>query len=376
MRGVAIDRQLGARWLLCAAFTTFALKASAAAIVVAPPIVTAPPVVVTTPPLVITDPTVRVTPAPVDPVTAMAQPGPTASRQAIAASIGSLAQDRINQLITTRVLSSILLGANEQVNGCNCVSAFGAFGSMSGGAHGRYNITDSLTILGGASVSSQRDGGAETRYAPTFAASLRFDPAGFGASRPFFEFGGMISPEERMRYRRPYLTDLGPAQGSGDTTATTSAGFLRAGYIFRMSPRDEFAVAADVSRGWQHVGRYSEAPSAFNRLSALVGSGTDTLNIARIGAQYTRLVTDRIEVTVTAGAAYAFDQQSGLTSVVVAGTPIPKPSLRDVPFFEGGARIGYRVADHAVLDAFVVSATGAQPIGTSVHGGVGLRHDF
>src|SRR3954453_13006169 len=44
---------------------------------------------------------------------------------------GALANQRFNQMITNRVLGTVLLGVNEQVNCSNCVSAFGSAGSFS-----------------------------------------------------------------------------------------------------------------------------------------------------------------------------------------------------------------------------------------------------
>ena len=45
-------------------------------------------------------------------------------------SVTSLAQARLNQLITSRVLGSLLLGANEQVGGCDCGGDFASIGSF------------------------------------------------------------------------------------------------------------------------------------------------------------------------------------------------------------------------------------------------------
>src|SRR3954466_6456378 len=64
-------------------------------------------------------------------------------------SINDLAKQRFNQMITNRVLGTVLLGINEQVNCSDCVSAFGSAGSFSAGIHGRKSITDNLSLLAG-----------------------------------------------------------------------------------------------------------------------------------------------------------------------------------------------------------------------------------
>ena len=52
-------------------------------------------------------------------------------------SIKGVVDQRFNQIITNRVLGTVLLGVNEQVNCSDCVSAFGSAGSFSAGIHGR-----------------------------------------------------------------------------------------------------------------------------------------------------------------------------------------------------------------------------------------------
>ena len=66
-----------------------------------------------------------------------------------ASSINDLANQRFNQMITNRVLGTVLLGVNEQVNCSDCVSAFGSAGSFSAGIHGRKDLTDNLSLLAG-----------------------------------------------------------------------------------------------------------------------------------------------------------------------------------------------------------------------------------
>ena len=52
-------------------------------------------------------------------------------------------------MITHRVLGTVLLGVNEQVNCSDCVSAFGSAGSFSAGIHGRKELTPNLSLLAG-----------------------------------------------------------------------------------------------------------------------------------------------------------------------------------------------------------------------------------
>src|SRR5437016_1185293 len=82
------------------------------------------------------------------------------------ASIGGLANQRFNQMITNRVLGTVLLGVNEQVNCSDCVSAFGSAGSFSAGIHGRKELTNNLSLLAGLAYTQYSEGGYHVTSAP------------------------------------------------------------------------------------------------------------------------------------------------------------------------------------------------------------------
>jgi hypothetical protein len=118
-------------------------------------------------------------------------------------------------LITTRVLGSLLLGANEQVSGCDCGGGFASIGSFSLGAHGRWGLNDSVTLLAGAAFESYYQDGAIVKASPIVAASLRYDPPNWGKSRPFFELGAALSPYIDAAYTRYYTNGSLRRTGSG-----------------------------------------------------------------------------------------------------------------------------------------------------------------
>ncbi len=104
-------------------------------------------------------------------------------------SIDDLAKQRFNQMITNRVLGTVLLGINEQVNCNDCVSAFGSAGSFSAGIHGRKNLTPNLSLLAGIAYTQYSEGGYNVTSAPISAFALRYDFVDWGSSRPFFDIG-------------------------------------------------------------------------------------------------------------------------------------------------------------------------------------------
>jgi hypothetical protein len=79
-------------------------------------------------------------PPPRDPPPQQQAPPPVTGAESSGASINGLADQRFNQMITNRVLGSVLLGVNEQINCHDCVSAFGSAGSFSAGIGGRLGF--------------------------------------------------------------------------------------------------------------------------------------------------------------------------------------------------------------------------------------------
>src|ERR1700716_3530630 len=154
------------------------------------------------------------TPTPIPTPTPTPTPSPSPSPTPTGAdssggSIGNLAKQRFNQMITNQVLGSVLLGINEQVNCTDCVSAFGSAGSFSAGIHRRKNLTANLSPLARLAYTHYSEGGYSVTSAPIGAFALRYDFADWGSSRPFFDIGAILTPYEKIRYRRSYMTSLG-----------------------------------------------------------------------------------------------------------------------------------------------------------------------
>ncbi len=301
---------------------------------------------------------------------------PTSTISDIANSLNNLARSQQSQIITNRILTSILLGATEQINCSNCSSGFGAIGSFALGAHGRWSLSDRLTVMGGFSYNQYSADGVTVNNAPMFAGSLVYDLVDWGRSRPFFEIGGGVTPYEQVRYNRYYPNGLTTGLGSASAIDRNAAIFGRVGWVDRLTPIDEAAVYGDLSRNWMQTGGYTEATGPLNPYPATVQSGVDTLNVARIGAQYTHLFARSFEVNVSAAYAYGFGAGLGSQfNVFDFGTVAPYP-IENSGWVEYGARIGYRVSRRMVIDAFAVGTLGGQPAGNTIHGGLGLRYLF
>ena len=145
----------------------------------------------------------------------------TTSQSQLGSSVNNVAASQQKALITSQVLTSILLGATEQVNCTNCGSGFGSIGSYALGAHGRTSLTPEVTLMGGFSYDEYSAPGMTVTNAPTFAASIVYDPTNFGQSRPFAEVGGGVIPFEQVHYTRiyPYAGESPWGTGTRSTAA-------------------------------------------------------------------------------------------------------------------------------------------------------------
>jgi hypothetical protein len=292
------------------------------------------------------------------------------------ASIGGLADQRQNQMITNRVLGSVLLGANEQVNCSGCVSAFGSAGSFSAGIHGRKELTPNLSLLAGIAYAQYSEGGYSVTGAPIGAFALRYDFVDWGSSRPFFDVGTILTPVEKARYRRSYMTSLGAVTLDGQTTSSNYGAYGRTGWITRLSPRDEFAASVEVWQLWQQVKGYDDPAATL--FGASLATGTDRTNLVKIGAQWTHLFSDSIEANINGGWVESFANHSGIVATVTnfTGNSVVAPTVGNQGWFEYGGRLGYRISKGWATDLFFNGTIGPQPVGNTIHGGIGLRLNY
>jgi hypothetical protein len=326
-----------------------------------PPLVTTPP-----PPLVTTPPPPLVTTPPPPPPTDSGTSG---------GSINGLANQRFNQIITNQVLGNVLLGVNEQINCSDCISAFGSVGSFMAGIHGRKEITPNLSLLAGIAYTQFSENGYHVTSAPIGAFALRYDFVDWGSSRPFFDVGAILTPFEKVRYSRSYTTNNGPVSLTSSTNSSDYGVYGRAGWISRFSPRDEVAASIEVWQLWQHVGGYVDPTVAFNPYNASIASGTDQTNLVKVGGQWTHLFTPSIEGNINGRFVQSFAARTGIVATVT-GEGLVVPTIGNQNWFEYGGRLGFRIAQGWVADLFVDGTLGPQPVGNTIHGGVGLRFNY
>ena len=178
-----------------------------------------------------------------------------------------------------------------------------------------------------------------------------------------------------MRYSRSYTTSLGPVALNSSTNSSDYGVYGRAGWITRLSPRDEVAASIEVWQLWQRVAGYTDPAVAFNPFDATIATGTDRTNLVKVGGQWTHLLTSSIEGNINGGYVQSFAAHSGIVATVTGdGTVVP--TIGNQGWLEYGGRLGFRIAQGWVADLFVNGTLGPQPVGNTIHGGVGLRFNY
>ena len=320
-------------------------------------------------------PTPSQSPTPTPSPSSSPLPTPTTGADSSGNSINDLAKQRFNQMITNRVLGTVLLGVNEQVNCSDCISAFGSAGSFSAGIHGRKSLTNNLSLLAGIAYTQYSEGGYSVTSAPIGAFALRYDFVDWGSSRPFFDIGTILTPYEKVRYTRSYQTSLGAVSLDGQTTASNYAVYGRAGWMSRLSPRDEVAASVEVWQLWQRVKGYADPAATFNPFDASIAGGTDRTGLVKVGGQWTHLFGSSVEANINGGWVQSFGSHSGIVATVTGdGTVVP--TIGNQGWFEYGGRLGFRITKGWVADLFLNGTAGPQPVGNTLHGGVGLRISY
>ena len=308
------------------------------------------------------------TPIPIGPIN-------VTTLDAINQSLLLLAQSLQAQLITANMYAKVLLGKNEQVSCGDCGGAGVTFGSVSFSAHGRKTLTPELTALFGFAIGHYQEKGAFISDSYTFAGGLRYDPATMGASRPYVEVGGAIAPGQRASYQRAYMTGAGVATGVGTTRTSNMSIYARAGWVSRLTPRDELAGSLSLGHSWQTQNSYAEAAGNGNPFDAQLSRGTSQTSMVGLSGQYSHLFGKRIEVAMDATVSKSFGSRSNIAATI-AGFGQANVAGGEITYFEPGARVSYRVSRNVKVDAFINATIANQSIGTSRHGGFGINVNF
>ncbi|HMH62948.1 MAG TPA: hypothetical protein VK561_16930, partial [Bradyrhizobium sp.] len=134
--------------------------------------------------------------------------------------------------------------------------------------------------------------------------------------------------------------------------------------------------SVEVWQLWQRVKGYSDPTVAFNPFDATIATGTDKTNLVKVGGQWTHLFADNVEGNINGGFVQSFANHSGIVATVTGSDGTVAPTIGNQSWFEYGGRLGLRIAKGWVADLFVNGTAGPQPVGNTIHGGVGLRVNY
>src|SRR5206468_6383706 len=90
----------------------------------------------------------------------------------------------------------------------------------------------------------------------------------------------------------------------------------RAGWMSRLSPRDEVAASVEVWQMWQRIKGYTDPTGMLNPFDASIAGGTDKTNLVKIGGQWTHLFGSSVEANINGGFVQSFATKSGIVATV------------------------------------------------------------
>jgi len=288
-------------------------------------------------------------------------------------SVGKLVDSRTGQIIGNDQRNQQLLGGNEQKNCSDCGGANAGIGSLSLSAHGRVSLTPELTALGGIDFGHYQSHEALVKFTAGLSGALQYDPSGRGHSRPYGEIGTSVAMQD-TRYDRAYFDGTGTSVGLGSAKNYNVSVFGEAGWVDRITPAQEAAAFLRYEHDWQMVGGYVEHAGSGNPFPAAVPAGTDTMDVASLGAQYTAVLNSTFEAGINGTVNWTIAAQSGVNAKVGSfNVAVNAPKFI---YYEIGGRLGIRAMSHLTIDLTVNSVLAPSAIGNKVHEGIGLRWSF
>ena len=290
-----------------------------------------------------------------------------------AGSINDLAGQRFNQMITDRVLGTVLLGVNEQVNCNDCISALWFGGFVLAGIHGRKNLTPNLSLLAGIAYTQYNEGGYRVTSSPIGAFALRYDFVDWGSSRPFFDIGTILSPFQKgalsaQLHHEPRrgITEVRPR-------VRTTRSMAVWGWMSRLSPRDEVAASVEV---WSYGsgGRATWTRCRLRSVRRLDRHRHRPHHLVKVGGQWT-ICSARASRRHQRRMARSFGSRSGIVASVTGdGTIVPFIGNQGCSEYRRPARLPHRQG----LGRRPLSKRhrGARSRSEHAHGGAGSRISY
>ncbi|MEO6012174.1 MAG: hypothetical protein ABIQ30_01130 [Devosia sp.] len=274
-------------------------------------------------------------------------------------------------------MNSLLTGGNRPVEGDNEVGTFGAIGSYDFGAHGRFNLAEGFSVLGGVSIFDFASTNATARGFGGAIAVRYLDPNP-GQGRLLIEGGLDANSLSAVSFTRTYNYSQGgtakTATATGTGTGSTAGIYGKAGMLWAVDESNEVLVSATLKQSMLGIATYAETFSAANNPFPANLAGSQTMfTTARAGADWTAHLTADVDLTASVGLGATFAK--GGTTAVVFGGGSATGAAQSTVFADYGVRLGWKPSPNFGVDGFLRGTTGTG-IGTHLQAGAGARLTF
>lgn len=270
-------------------------------------------------------------------------------------SLDRLGSARTSVAVHLQTVAGLLTGINRPLDRPDEVRLIGAGGSYLAGVTGRWSLSDTLSLEGGAAGFGLSADDADAKGAMAAATLRTLAPAG-EAWRPFAE-GGLTLAPLRLRFARDYDdgTDDG-ASGTGSTHGFAGGVHATAGFLLQPDAANQIVLSATAAQDWLDTEGHAEDFGTDNLFAASFGSETTALTTLKLGTAWTTALTPAFDMTLNAAAGHGWAGGRLRADVSFAGEI--DGSAQDDDFLEYGARFGFKPAPSFAADLFVQGATG------------------
>lgn len=269
-----------------------------------------------------------------------------------------------------------LLGNGRPIiDDASFVGAYGSAGSAAAGAYGRYAFGGGFQLLGGLAYAQEDYDNATLEHALIGAIALRYVQPNLASWKPFIEGGTWYAPGAGLTLDRTYANGAGTARGTGRTNADMSYLFGRAGIAWNTDGKSQMAIVGEYGHERAALDGYAEQGNG-NPFNAVVSGGTEEMNLAKIGFQYSTLFTQTVDATIYVNGGKSFNPTTNLSATVAGIGTFPAAAPTSTRWAEFGARIETKLTSSLTLDVFADGIAGPDSTGTNIHTGAGLRLQF
>lgn len=287
-----------------------------------------------------------------------------------------LSRARVRLLVQGAGFVSEITDDLDRLDAPNQVHAVAEAGSAAAGLRARVRLGDGFTLLGGFSGGREdyKDVTASDELTGTL--TLRYVPVGWGLSRPFAEVGVLSGGASSVLLQRNYQDGVKTVTGQGAAGYSNLAYWGRVGWIWDAAPGAQLGAYGEYGRISQSIGAYGEPLSNLDPFEALVGHGTDSMDVGKLGLRYSQDFKSGWEFSTGLAFAHAFSGGQVMPVDIDGFGPTAAGPIGQQSWIEYRARLGHSLSRNSALSLFVAGIAGTSPVAMATHVGVDYRVTF